>query len=340
MKQFLFFFSILVLVFSHLAHAKVQSAKLAVDVPSGRWKAIRLRDLPESAAVKVKIKSDGPVVVALVDETKYENYPDIERPLFQGNVHDKFTFSVKIPSAGHYYLIFNNISGIKEVKLDAIIYGASGPDAVSIQKSHTEDKEDDLEKNLNQIGMELKKLFLFEPFPISAKICGNGNVFSGPDGIVICLEFVKKITNSLGSKEKSVNVLLFTIFHEVGHILLKQWEYPFYDNEEVADDFATVLMIMIGQKELLGAMTEYFVSSPSLNELMAKTFHGDRHQLSIERARNIIRWMKEPNRFIRWQTIFIPHMHTSVLEHLKENSTSSVNISLIEKELTARKHSD
>ncbi len=340
MKQFLVFFSILVLVFSPLAHAKVQSAKLAVDVPSGRWKAIRLRNLPESSAVRVEIKSNGSIVVALVNETQYEKYPDIERPLFHGNVHDKFTFSVKIPATGHYYLMFNNISGIKEVKLDATIYGASASDAVSIQNSLPKDQKDVFEKTLSQIGTELKKLFLFEPFPISAKICGEGNVFSGPDGIVICLEFVKKITNSLGSKEKSINVLLFTIFHEVGHILLKQWEYPFYDNEEVADDFATVLMIMIGQKERLGAMTEYFISNPSSNELIAKAFKGDRHPLSIERARNIIRWMKDQNRLKRWQTIFVPHMQTSVLEQLKKNSPSLVNISLIEKELSERKSSD
>lgn len=340
MKQFLLLLSILVFVFSPLAHAKVQSAKLAIDVPSGQWKTIRLRNLPKGSAIRVEIKSNGPVVVALVNETKHEKYPDIERPLFESNIHDKLTFSVKIPASGHYYLMFNNISGIKDVMLDAVIHGASGSDAVSIQKSHPKDKEEALEKTLNQIGAELKKLFIFEPFSIDVKICGKRNIFSGPDGIVVCLEFVKKIVSSMGSKEKSINVLLFTIFHEVSHLLLKQWDYPFYDNEEVADDFATVLMIMIGQKERLSAMTEYFISSPSSNELMAKVFKGDRHPLSIERARNIVRWMREPDRIKRWQTIFVPHMQTSILKHLKKKPTSLVNISLIEKELSIRKNSD
>ncbi len=330
----------MLLVFSTFAYAKVQSAKLSLDVPSGKWKSLRLRNLPKNAAVKAEIKSDGPIIVTFVDETKYEKFPDIERPLFQGNVRDKITFSVEIPTTGHYYLVFNNISGIREVKLDATIYGASGFDAASIHKSLPKEQKDAYEKTLGRIGEDLKKVFLFEPFPISVKICGKGGIFSGPDGITICLEFVKKITETLGSRDKATNVLLFSIFHEACHILLKQWGYPFYDNEEVADEFATVLIILIGQKERLGAMTEFFISNPSLNELIAKTFKGDRHPLSIERARNIIRWSKDPDRFKRWQTIFIPHMQPSILEKLKKNSPSLVNISLIEKELAVRKNSD
>ena len=327
------------MVFSTFAYAKVQSAKLSLDVPSGKWKSVRLTNLPRNAAVKAEIKSDVPIIVTFVDETKYEKFPDIERPLFQGNVNDKITFSVKIPTTGHYYLVFNNISGIREAKLDITIHGASSLDAASIHKSLPREQKDAYEKTLGRIGEDLKKVFLFEPFPISVKVCGKGGIFSGPDGITICLEFVKKITETLGSRDKATNVLLFTIFHEMGHILLKQWGYPFYDNEEVADDFATVLIVLIGQKERLGAMTEYFISNPSLNELMAKAFKGDRHPLSIERARNIIRWSKDPDRFKRWQTIFIPHMQATILEKLKENSPSLVNISLIEKELADRNNS-
>lgn len=109
MKKFFFLFPLMLLVFSTFAYAKVQSAKLSVDVPSGRWKSILLKNLPKSSVVKAEIKSDGPIIVTFVDETKYEKFPDIERPLFQGNVRDKITFSVEIPTTGHYYLVFNNI---------------------------------------------------------------------------------------------------------------------------------------------------------------------------------------------------------------------------------------
>ncbi len=94
--------------------------------------------------------------------------------------------------------------------------------------------------------------------------------------------------------------------------------------------------MLSGQSERLNTITEYFISNPSSNELMAKAFQGDRHPLSIERARNVIRWSKDQERFKRWQTVFIPHMQTDALEKLKKGSQSLVNIPLLEKELTKR----
>jgi hypothetical protein len=337
MKKFLFFLSILVLVFTPLAHAKVQSARLAVDVTAGQWKSVRLKNLPRDSAVKVEIKSNSAILVSLVDEVQYKKYPDIHRPLFQSKVSDKLTFTVKIPAAGHYYLVFDNVSGTRDANLDVTIQGASGADATLLKGNLSREQEEAFERTLGQIGTELNKLFIFRPFSISVELCGKDIAFSRKDGIVLCLEFVKKISTTLGSKEKTINVLLFTIFHEAGHILLAQWEYPFYDNEEVADDFATVLIMMLGQKERLSAMTEFFISNPSSNELLSQAFKGDRHPLSIQRARNILRWMKDPEQLKKWQTVFVPHMQTAVLKQLKKTTPSWVNPILVEKELAMRK---
>ncbi|MGE5892543.1 MAG: DUF4344 domain-containing metallopeptidase [bacterium] len=319
-----------------LASAKVQSARLSVDVQPSQWKAVRLQNLPATASIKVEIRSSGTATVSLLDESQFQNYPEVQRPLFQGTVQDKLSFAVKIPADGAYLVVFDNKSKIRIITLDVVITGASGADAMVLDGNPPGDQEDALGKTLSAFGQELRKLFIFKPFPITAKTCGKETALSGPEGVVLCMEFVKKISDTMGSKEKTVNALLFTVFHEVAHNLLSQWGYPFADNEEVADDFATAIMMMLGQKERLSAMTEFFISNPTSKELLAKAFQGDRHPLSIQRARDILRWTKDPERIRRWQTVFVPHMQTEVLEKLNATRPAWADSALIEQELKIR----
>lgn len=328
------------LVVAASAEAKVQTAKVSVDVAAGAWKSVRLKNLPGNASLKIEVKCDNPVTLVLVNEADYRNYPAVERSLFESAVRDSLSFAVKIPATGHYYLVFDNTSGKSTVKVDAVIQGASGADALFPQSTRSTRQDDAFEKDLGSLATDLNGLFIFDPFPISAKRCGKEGAFSGPEGVIVCLEFVKKVSTTMGDPEKARNVLLFTIFHEVGHQLLYQWGYPFYDNEEVADEFATVMIVLLAQKERLTAMTEFFLSNPSSNELIAKAFKGDRHPLSIERARNIVRWMKDGNRIKRWQVLFVPNMQTAALERLQSQKESWIDPGRIERELAARRRSE
>lgn len=130
MKKFLFYFFILTFTLTPYIHATVKSAQLAIDVPAGKWKTVRLKNLPMNAAVKVEIKSEGAVTLFFIDQKNYEKYPNIKRPLFKSRVINTLSFTVKIPSTGHYYLIFDNVAGVREARLDVTIYGASGADSV------------------------------------------------------------------------------------------------------------------------------------------------------------------------------------------------------------------
>jgi hypothetical protein len=340
-----------ILLFSPPAFAKLQSAKLTVNLSPGQWKAMRVKNLPKDAVVKVKIESTGNIAVLFLDEPQYKEYPRVSRPLFESDVRDKISFAVKIPASGHYYVLFKNIMSDGKVDVDVSIHGATGSDSELLLEGATgsdspiERGEEDLPqeqkvsvgRTLDIIGTELNKLFVFDTFEIRAEMCGRNTAFSSEEGIVLCMEFVKKIQASMGSEKKTTNVLLFVIFHEIGHNLLLQWGYPFHDNEEIADEFATMLMIMLGQTERLNAITEYFVSNPSASEVMALALKDKGHQLSIQRARNLIRWMKEPDRFRRWQTVIVPHMQTAVLKKLDEKPPAWADKDLIRKELLIRK---
>jgi hypothetical protein len=317
--------------------AKIQSKELSVPVLPGQWTAVRIKDLPKNAIVSADTCGDGEVSVSFVDQAGYRQYPEAQRPLYQGKVQKTHSFTVKIPAAGNYYLVLDNRTGARKAVLDVFIQGAVGREAALLQNERFQEQTRVTEKKLRQVVAGLNSLFIFEPFPIRMKLCGKGrSAYSGPKGVVICLEFARLVQKIMGSKEKASNVLLFTIFHEVGHTLLRQWGYPFYDNEEVADEFATVLICMLGQKDRLAAVPEYFIVRPSLSELLAKSLKNDRHPLSSQRARNILGWMKDPQLIKRWQKIFVPYMQTAVLKKLLRTPPSWADRALMEKELAGR----
>ncbi len=113
-------------------HADVKSAQLSIDVPAGKWKSVRLKNLPKNAAIRIEVQSDKAVTLSVMDEANYKRYPNIKRPLLQSRVINKFSFTVKIPVSGHYYVVFDNTAGVQEAKLDVTIVGASGRDSIPL----------------------------------------------------------------------------------------------------------------------------------------------------------------------------------------------------------------
>ena len=108
-------------------------------------------------------------------------------------------------------------------------------------------------------------------------------------------------------------------------------------SEETADEFATVLIVMLDQKERLRAQAEFFHANASILERIAKDLSNARHPPSGQRARDILRWSEDSGLVRRWQPIFVPHMQTPVLERLRQAPTPWTDLALIEKELAARR---
>ena len=69
--------------------------------------------------------------------------------------------------------------------------------------------------------------------------------------------------------------------------------YPFHDNEEVIDEFTTVLLIMFGQSERARTQADFFSKLPEDLELERKRHRDDRHPLSVQPARKIHRWLED-----------------------------------------------
>ncbi len=100
----------LLLVSSAVAQVK-GPVIVSADVAPGKWKAIRLRNLPKDAVVAVRIRSSGEVMIAFLDSDDYRQFPAVMRPLFNGRVEKQFALSLKIPAAGDYFVVLDNRMG-------------------------------------------------------------------------------------------------------------------------------------------------------------------------------------------------------------------------------------
>lgn len=97
-----------------LCHSSVSANGLVsfnVNVPPGKWKAVRLKNLPKDAVVAVEVESSGRIVVALMDSNTYRHFSGTSRPLFLGQVEKRLSFSVTIPETDNYFVVLNNRSG-------------------------------------------------------------------------------------------------------------------------------------------------------------------------------------------------------------------------------------
>lgn len=99
-------------------------AQVSIEVPQGKTKTVRLRQLPRGAVLGVAISVSGKLLIALVSAAQLKS-PKPE-PLFRGAVDSKMSFKVVIPEAGDYYLVLDNRRGTEPVKVTATIRAEKG----------------------------------------------------------------------------------------------------------------------------------------------------------------------------------------------------------------------
>ena len=120
---------------THAAKAQVNS-----KVPAGKWKAVRLKNLPEGASLSVRVIANGSLSVILVQEAELKRYPQAISPAFQGTLERSLTFSVVIPDSGNYYVILDNRRNSNERRVRILIQANapngdnSSPDGDDVEK--------------------------------------------------------------------------------------------------------------------------------------------------------------------------------------------------------------
>lgn len=110
----------LALLFSATSVAAAEAA-LAIEVPAGQAKTIRMRGVPAGAVVAVRIVTSGRLLVALVGMKQMKEPKPDSKPLFRGAVQDKLSFRVTVPETDDYLLVLNNRAGKEPLSVEAEI---------------------------------------------------------------------------------------------------------------------------------------------------------------------------------------------------------------------------
>ena len=309
--------------------SKEQSASISGTVEPGKVLTTRLGNLPKGAHVSIRVDASGDISELLIDQHDFEAFPKLKKPLFTGHTSDRLSFALRVPKSGNYFLIIDNRDGAEAREFTLAVTASADVSEASGKVAKAYREFDKFEENLRQY-------FIFDDVKFRFARCGTGSAFSGENTVVLCTELGSRLQQTMGDKQKSRDVLFFIMLHEFGHVLLKQWGYPFHDNEGVVDEFTTVFLVMFGQSERARTQAEFFSRLPPDLEFEQKRDRDDRHPLSVQRARNIHRWLDNPDLVRRWQKILVPQMQTALLEALHRRPKSWSDRELVEKELARR----
>jgi hypothetical protein len=95
------------------------TVQVSIEIPAGKTKTVRLRNLPRGTQVTVRIDASGRLVVALVSGLQLRS----PRPeaLFRGALDRRMSFKVVIPEPSDYYLVLDNRRASEAVKARATI---------------------------------------------------------------------------------------------------------------------------------------------------------------------------------------------------------------------------
>jgi len=275
--------------------------------------------LPSRTALSAQFQVQGglnnAIRVFLLDAPNYELYA-AHRPFLQyqgasGLVRGIGSYDFRVPRDGVYYVILDNgqawlMPRNVTLHLDAIL-----PEGAPTS--------DQLQTALETLYSWLTQLFIFSDFQTSVRHCGVANAFSDPN-ITMCVELVEEI------QAKGVpNAFTFVYLHELGHTLMRQWGLPLWDNEDAADEFATAVLLIGRQPEIALQAAQWWASEgASTQDAVARIWMDDRHSLSPQRARNIIRWVNNATDIVpRWQHMFVPNMQTAMLESMMRDPAVS-----------------
>ncbi len=101
-------------------------AAMTVEVPVGKYKSLRMHNLPKDAVVAVGIQTNGQLAVSVLGQQDYRKYPKSDEPVFVGSVDRKLSFTVTIPKLDDYFLVFDNRLGGEAQKVKFAIHAERG----------------------------------------------------------------------------------------------------------------------------------------------------------------------------------------------------------------------
>ncbi len=315
--------------------ADEKTSVFKMDIPAGEWKVAKFRGLPERGSLSLDVVSSGPVEILLFDMATYRRFPAIEDPLFKGKTAAKLGFSVVVPESGDYYLIIDNRTGDQRRKVSVQVKAATARHDRRNEAGRSRDMKDMKSVNamLAGVAATLQSVFIADSLKMRTARCGDG--VGGGDEVVICTEYAFRLLQNAPDKPSASATLMFSLFRQIGGAITAKSASDQRDPDRL-DQLATVLMKMFGQDHRARTQAEYFASLAADPMLAGKLSMDRRYPMTVRRARNILRWLDDPELVRRWQPVLVPLMQTAFLERLRLHPTRWSVPDLVVKELAAR----
>jgi len=302
-----------------------------VDIGAGKYWVLPLARRAIGNAYEVRIETGNKfykdVTAFIVDEENVARFRHRHSYRAEGVQKGIAPFAIRgtVRTPGKYYLLVDNSHALfvdKRVVVTVKMIDALPDGAVEHMKSM-----------LEKMYGNLKQQLVFPDFNIYVKPCGQPNAFSSmaSGDITLCTEIISRLANKPGA-------LLGVLSHELGHTLLNLWGLPGSDNEDVADEFASMVLL---EKEDGGKDIEeyaaYFDRGNTEKEAEFKLRTGDRHSLSIQRIRNIRdHALHAKVLFQRWNRQLYPHMTDEALRKIVAQPSANDDVALAREELARR----
>ena len=99
--------------------------QVSVEVPAGKTRSLRVRNLPRGAVVSVRVEADARLGIALVSAAQLKSKKP--QALLRGVLDRNMSFQLSVPEAGHYYLVLDNRRGDEPVRAKATVRAEKPP---------------------------------------------------------------------------------------------------------------------------------------------------------------------------------------------------------------------
>lgn len=293
-------------VWSFPKGARGDTFRVLVDAENELWKDISAFVVDDQGLVQFKAGAQFRAVGRSKEKTPFE-------------------FSGTRIGAEQLYLVIDNRYSLLTTKKARI--------SVTLTNQLTEEKARVFERFLGELYSGIKGILILPDFELRMLPCNDVNAMSERDtgNITLCSEFLSMYMDK-------PNVITWIFLHELGHSALSLWGIPGDDNEDLADEFATAILLRAknGSRNVMKAMDFFKGKNPNI-EAQNVIQYGDRHSLSVQRMRNVHAWLLEPVRLTaKWNNLLYPHMTEGALKSIVAKPGPYDNVQLAREQLEKR----
>jgi hypothetical protein len=266
-------------------------AGLSVEVPgqSGRY----VVELLPASAVPAYLEAHRPGLVS---------DPDGDLALFA----PLFLPPRRLSEGGDYVAVLRNVvrfNGQQKVRL-------------TLTTAHrlTAEEQQAYARQLRDWADEVERTFvLSRPLRLRLEPCGVINAFYDPTSgdVTLCTETYAVFT----ARKLQIDGL---VYHELGHALLRMWNFPGWDQENDPDDFAVFMAFQSPARSyaIMADLAQYFLSNDPQQDVRG-VMAGDPHGAGPQRAAHIEQRFRNPQEWSEnWNSKIYPYMTSTHLRRV------------------------